>query len=140
MGNATSARSMAGRQLDPDTFTGPCLRTAKGFGGRSPELSRTQLGQFLDHQPSLNSVSILCNADGRSIGEVSKNARSLSIVAMNSSRMRLLSFLDEVRYRSRTDANNSCFAILLMPAPRDRLRIFGSILIEATTFVEYRFG
>ena len=34
----------------------------------------------------------MCKADGQPIGEVSKNARSLSIVAMNSSRMRLLSF------------------------------------------------
>ena len=44
MGNATSARNMAGWQLGPDTFTGPCRRTAKRFGGRSPELSGTQLG------------------------------------------------------------------------------------------------
>ena len=82
----------------------------------------------------------MCKADGRSIGEVSKNARPLSIVAMNSFRIRLLSFLNEVRYRPRSDANNFCFAILLMPPHAIASRIFGSILIEATTFVEYRLG
>ena len=39
------------------------------------------------------------------------------VTAMNSSRIRLFSRLDEARWRSRIVASSSCFAILLMPPP-----------------------
>ena len=107
-------RCPTGPTNDPERGRQPKVRrrerrsdrpVSSGIHPGGPDHKSTIFGPFLDNQPILNRVRILFKADGRSIGDVSESARSLSIVAMNSSRMPLLSFRDEVRYRCRTDAS-----------------------------------